>query len=135
MNVIRIVLYVASALMLASAILVFLPWSALNAFMGWFGPFAYPDEALVQYTVKVTLVVMFWVGVVMAVAVWRPVDFELILLILGLTFLSLGGFALVLGWVYGVPWFFYIDAAFSVAVGVLFVVYRSQALAREDRAA
>ncbi len=135
MNVIRIVLYVASALMLASAILAVLPWGTLNAFMGWFGPFAYPDEALVQYTVKVTLVVMFWVGVVMAVAVWRPVDFELILLILGLTFLSLGGFALVLGWVYGVPWFFYIDAAFSVAVGVLFVVYRSQALAREDRAA
>ncbi len=132
MNLIRIVLYVASALMLASAVLVFLPWSALNAFIGWFGPFAYPDEALVQYTVKVTLVVMFWVGVVMAVAVWRPVDFELILLILGLTFLSLGGFALVLGWVYGVPWFFYIDAAFSAAVGVLFVVYRSQALAQED---
>ncbi len=134
MNVIRIVLYVASALMLASAILVFLPWSALNAFMGWFGPFAYPDEALVQYTVKVTLVVMFWVGVVMAVAVWRPVDFELILLILGLTFLSLGGFCLVIGWVYGVAWFFYLDAAFSAAVGVLFVVYRSQALARESSA-
>ena len=55
MNVIRIVLYVASALMLASAIMAVLPWGTLNAFMGWFGPFAYPDEPLVQYTVKVTL--------------------------------------------------------------------------------
>lgn len=134
MNVIRIVLYVASALVLASAILAFLPWGTLNAFMGWFGPFAYPDEPLVQYTVKVILFVFAWLGVVMAVAVRRPEEYELLLLILGLLFLSLAAFCLVIGWVYGVAWFFYLDAAFSAAVGVLFVVYRSQALARESSA-
>ena len=134
MNVIRIVLYVASALMLASAILAFLPWGTLNAFMGWFGPFAYPDEPLVQYTVKVILFVFAWLGVVMAVAVRRPEEYELMLLILGLLFLSVAGFCLVIGWVYGVAWFFYLDAAFSAAVGVLFVVYRSQALAQESSA-
>ncbi len=134
MNVIRIVLYVASALMLASAILAFLPWGTLNAFMGWFGPFAYPDEPLVQYTVKAMLFVFAWLGVVMAVAVRRPEEYELLLLILGLLFLSVAGFCLVIGWVYGVAWFFYLDAAFSAAVGVLFVVYRSQALAQESSA-
>jgi hypothetical protein len=134
MNVIRIVLYVASALVLATAILAFLPWGTLNAFMGWFGPFAYPDEPLVQYTVKVIFVVFAWLGVVMAVAVRRPEEYELLLLILGLLFLSVAGFCLVIGWVYGVAWFFYLDAAFSAAVGVLFVVYRSQALAQESSA-
>ena len=135
MNVIRIVLYVASALMLASAILAFLPWGTLNAFMGWFGPFAYPDEPLVQYTVKASFFVFAWLGVVMAVAVRRPEEYELMLLILGLLFLSVAGFCLVIGWVYGVAWFFYLDAAFSAAVGVLFVIYRSQALAHESSAA
>lgn len=133
MNVIRIVLYAASALMLASVIMAVLPWSALNAFMGWFGPYAYPDEPLVQYTVKAMFFVFAWLGVAMAAAVRRPEENEQMLLILGLLFLSVGVFCLVTGWVYGVAWFFYLDAAFSAAVGVLFVVYRSRAPARRGK--
>ena len=109
-----------------------MPWSTLNAFMGWFGPYAFPDEPLVQYAVKTMMAVFFWLGVLMAVAVWRAAHHELILLILAWTFLSLGGACLVLGWVYGVPWFFYIDAAVSIAIGALLMKYRSQALALED---
>ncbi len=135
MNAIRNILYIASALIAASVILVFVPWSTLNAFLAWFGPFAFPDDPLVQYTVKVMMLIFFWLGVLMAAAVWRAAQHELILLILGWTFISAGGACLVLGWVYGVPWFFYIDAAVSGAVGVLAVIYRSLALARKDSAA
>ena len=135
MNATRNILYIASGLIAASTILVFVPWSTLNAFMAWFGPFAFPDDPLVQYTVKVMMLIFFWLGVLMAVAVRRAAHHELILLILGWTFISAGGACLVLGWVYGVPWFFYVDAAVSGAVGVLLVIYRSQVLAREDSAA
>ena len=135
MNAIRNILYIASALIAASVILVFVPWSTLNAFLAWFGPFAFPDDPLVQYTVKVMMLIFFWLGVLMAVAVWRAAHHELILLILAWTFMSAGGACLALGWIYGVPWFFYIDAAVSAAVGVLLILYRSQALAREDSAA
>ena len=127
MTVMRIALYVVSALFLAPLVFVFLPWNALNAFMGLFGPFAYPDAPIVQYTVKVMLVIFFWIGVVIAVAVSRPEKYQVILLVLGLTFLSLAVFSLALGWIYGLPWFFYLDAVSSAIVGPLFLVYRSQA--------
>ncbi len=76
MSAIRNILYIASALIAASVILVFVPWSTLNAFLAWFGPFAFPDDPLVQYTVKVMMLIFFWLGVLMAVhgAVWRLTD-------------------------------------------------------------
>ncbi len=128
MNAIRTVLYVASALFVVAIVFVFLPWSSVNAFLGWFGPFAYPDDPIVQYTVKMVLVIFFWFGVLMATAVSRAEKYQLILLIFGLTFLSVAGFAFGLGWVYDLPWFFYLDGVSSAVVGALLLVYRSQAV-------
>ncbi len=42
--------YINSALFPASLVFVFLPWNMLNAFLGWVGPFAYPDEPIVRYS-------------------------------------------------------------------------------------
>ena len=131
MNAIRTVLYVVSALFVVAIVFVFLPQSSVNAFLGWFGPFAYPDDPIVQYTVRMVLVIFFWLGVLMATAVSRAEKYQLILLILGLTFFSVAGLAFGLGWVYDLPWFFYLDSVSAAVVGALLLVYRSQALGRE----
>ncbi len=127
MQAIRWILYLFSALFVLSAVFVFLPWSTLNAFMGWFGPYAYPDEPLVQYSVKALLALFFWIGVLMFVVVARPEKYPAILLVFACLFLSFAVIALGLGWAYAVPWFFYIDAVSSVVVGALFLACRAQA--------
>ena len=126
MKTVRTLLYVFSALSMLSAVFVFLPWDWLNAFMALFGEYVYPDDSLVQYTVRMMLALVFWFGVLMAAAIYRAENNSLFLLILGLTFLSLAPVTVGLVWVYQLPPLFYSDAVSSVVVGVLFLVYRWQ---------
>ncbi|MFQ5958665.1 MAG: hypothetical protein ACE5LF_04780 [Alphaproteobacteria bacterium] len=130
MQATRWILYVFGAMFVLSAVLVFVPWGALNAFVGWFGPYAYPDEPLVQYSIKAMLALFFWIGVLMFVVVARPEKYPVILLVFAYLFLSFAVVALGLGWAYAVPWFFYIDAVSSAVIGVLFLAYRAQATKR-----
>ena len=76
------------------------------------------------------LALAFWIGVLMAAAVYRAENDPLFLLILGLTFLSLAPVTVGLVWVYQLPLLFYSDAVSSVVVGVLFLVYRGQVTSR-----
>ena len=126
MKTVRTLLYVFSALFMLSVVFVFLPWDWLNAFMALFGEYVYPDDSLVQYTVRMMLALVFWFGVRMAAAIYRAENNSLFLLILGLTFLSLAPVTVGLVWVYQLPLLFYSDAVSSVVVGVLFLVYRWQ---------
>ncbi len=130
MKTVRTLLYVFSALFMLSAVFVFAPWDWLNAFMALFGEYVYPDDPLVQYTVRLMLALAFWIGVLMAVAVYQAGNNPLFLLILGLTFLSLAPVTVGLVWVYQLPLLFYSDAVSSVVVGVLFLVYRRQVTSR-----
>ena len=81
------------------------------------------------------LALAFWIGVLMAAAVYRAENDPLFLLILGLTFLSLAPVTVGLVWVYQLPLLFYSDAVESVVVGVLFLVYRWQVTSRSAPAA
>lgn len=128
------ILYVVSALFVLSAVFIFVPWASLNAFMGLFAPVAYPDAPIVQYTVKILFLITFWIGVLLAVAVHRPERHETALAVIGGLCLSAAVFSLGLGWVYGVPRFFYLDALSSAVIGALILVYRARASKREERA-
>ncbi len=135
MKTVRTLLYVISALFMLSVVIVFLPWDLLNAFMALFGEYVYPDDPLVQYTVRLMMALVFWIGVLMAAAVHRAENDPLFLLILGLTFLSLVPVTVGLVWVYQLPLLFYSDAVSSVVIGVLFLVYRWQVTSRGASAA
>ncbi len=128
MKAMKGVLYVVSALFIVSAVFIFIPWSSLNAFMGLFAPVAYPDVPIVQYTVKIFFLIMFWIGVLLAVAVHRPEQHETTLAVIGGLWLSAAVLCLALGWIYGVPRFFYLDALSSAVIGALILLYRAQAL-------
>ena len=125
MKALTYILYVFSALLMLSAVFIFLPWSTLNAWMALFAPVAYPSTPLVQYTVKIFLLIMFWIGVQLAVAVARR--YPVMLLTLAGLFLSAAVLSLALGWTYDVHRFFYLDALSSAALGILVMVYRARA--------
>ncbi|MCH8092338.1 MAG: hypothetical protein IIC57_08325 [Proteobacteria bacterium] len=125
MKALTFVLYLSSALFMLSAVFIFLPWSTLNAWMAFFAPVAYPETPLVQYTVKIFFLIMFWIGVQLAVAVARR--YPVMLLTLAGLFLSAAILCLALGWTYDVPRFFYLDALLSAALGILVMVYRVRA--------
>ena len=125
MKALTFVLYLSSALFMLSAVFIFLPWSTLNAWMAFFAPVAYPETPLVQYTVKIFFLIMFWIGVQLAVAVARR--YPVMLLTLAGLFLSVAVLCLALGWTYDVPRFFYLDALASAALGILVMVYRVRA--------
>jgi hypothetical protein len=131
MTIVRTVLYVFSALFVLGGLLFVLPWGWLNAFMGWFGPYTYPDDPHIQYAVKITMATFAWVGVLMAVTVFQGAKYQAIMLLFGLMYLSLAVCALVLVWIYALPWPFYGDVVSSAVLGALFLVYRSQTLSRE----
>ncbi|MEE8622849.1 MAG: hypothetical protein V3T27_03060 [Alphaproteobacteria bacterium] len=130
------ILYVVSALFIVSAVFIFLPWSSLNAIMGLFTPVAYPDVPIVQYTVKLFFLIFFWIGVLLAVAVYRPEQHGTTLAVIGGLCLSIAVLSLALGWIYGVAKFFYLDALSSAVIGALILLFRAQALRasrREER--
>ena len=103
--------------------------SALNAFIGWFGPFAYPDDPLVAYSIKLMMLIMAWLGVLMAFAVNRAEQHGHVLLGLGAAFLSMAVLALGLIWAYALPGVFYVDPVTAAIIGALFLVLRRQTAA------
>ncbi len=125
MKALSFILYLSSALFMLSAVFIFLPWNMLNAWMALFAPVAYPATPLVQYTVKVFLLIMFWIGVQLAVAVAKR--YPVMLLTLAGLFLSAAILCVALGLIYDVPRIFYLDALSSAALGILVVVYRARA--------
>ncbi len=125
MKALTFVLYLFSALLMLSAVLIFLPWSTLNSWMALFAPVAFPATPLVQYTVKIFLLIMFWIGVQLAVAVARR--YPVMLSTLAGLFLSTAVLCLALVWTYDVPSIFYLDALSSALLGILVVVYRARA--------
>ena len=127
MTIVKGVLYAASALFVLSGVFAVLPMGALNAFLGWFGPFAYPDDALVHYSIKLMLLIMAWLGVLMAFAVHGAERHGQLLSGLGVAFLSMAVLALGLIWTLALPGVFYFDPVTAAAVGVLFLNLRRQA--------
>ena len=122
------ILYLFAALFMVSVIFVFTPWDTLNAFMHLFGPAGFPADPTVQYTVKNFFLIMFWFGLLLAIAVRRPERHGDTLLVLGGTCLSAAVLCLALGWTYGVEEFFYIDAVSAAVTGLLILFYRSQTM-------
>ena len=129
MTIVKGALYAASGLFVLAGVFAILPLGALNAFLGWFGPFAYPDDALVTYTVKLMVLIMAWLGVLMAVAVHGADRHGPLLLGLGAAFLSMAALAVGLIWAYALPGVFYADPVTAAIVGALFLVLRRQAAA------
>ena len=74
------------------------------------------------------------VCVLLAVAAAQPERHQVILLVLWLMFASATAFILAIGWVYGVPWFFYLDAVSSATLAALLWAYRSGAMKRRESA-
>ncbi len=132
MTLVKGVLYAASALFVLSGVFVVLPIGALNAFLGWFGPFAYPDDALVHYSIKITVLIMAWLGVLMAFAVRQAERYGQVLLGLGAVFLSMAVLALALIWIHALPGVFYFDPVTAAIVGVLFLVLRRRTAAGQQ---
>ena len=126
MTVVKGGLYAASALFVLSGVFAVLPMSALNAFIGWFGPFAYPDDALVHYSIKLMVLIMAWLGVLMAFAVNQAESHGQVLLGLGYAFLSMAVLALALIWAYALPGISYFDPVTAAIIGALFLVLRRQ---------
>lgn len=126
MNVIRILLYATSVLFMLSIIGVLGPWDWINAVVRPFSPEVYPSQPLVQYSIKAFLLVMFWIGVLLAIAVRHPRQNRTALMIIGWMCLSAGIVCLGLGVIYHVPRFFYFDALAGVVIGVLVFLYRAR---------
>ncbi len=129
MTIVKGVLYAASALFVLTGAFAVLPIGALNAFIGWFGPFAYPDDALVTYSVKLMVLIMAWMGVLMAFAAHGAERQGLLLLGLGAAFLSMAVLASGLIWALALPGVFYADPVTAGIIGALFLVLRQQAAA------
>lgn len=130
MTVVKGVLYAASALFVLAGVFAVLPIGALNAFLGWFVPFAYPDDPLVHYSIKLMVLIMAWLGALMAFAVHGAERQGQVLLGLGAAFLSMAVLALVLIWTLALPGVFYVDPVAAAIVGALFLTLRRQTAAQ-----
>ncbi len=130
MGFVRIVLFLAAACFIGLGPLALLPWETLNAGMAWLAGAAYPDTPLVVYSVKISMAMLAWWGVLMAVAVAAPRAHRTVLLIFGLAFLAIAAACVALVQTYGLPAVYYGDAAFALPVGVLMLVHRRAALRR-----
>lgn len=126
MKVIRSLLYATSVLFMLSIIGVLGPWDWINAVIRPFSPEVYPDQPLVQYSIKAFLLIMFWIGVLLAIAVRRPRQNRAALFIIGWMCLSAGIICIPLGVIYQVPKFFYYDALSGMVIGILVFYYRAR---------
>lgn len=126
MKIIRILLYATSVLFMLSIIGVLGPWDWINAVIRPFSPEVYPDQPLVQYSIKAFLLMMFWIGVLLAMAVRRPWQNRAALFVIGWMFLSAGIICIPLGVIYHVPKFFYFDALSAMVIGILIFYYRAR---------
>lgn len=129
MNILKGVLFIIAALFIVSGLFIFLPWTTINGLMATFGAPVYPPDGIVQYTVRVFFLVIFWSGVLLALAVREPVKLQAVLVVMAGLCLSCAVACLVLGWLYALPPFFYADAISSAVIGVLILMYRQRALA------
>lgn len=129
MTAIRIILYIAALFFIGAGLFVFAPFTTINAGMEWLAGAAYPETPLVVYTVKISMVMFIWWGVLMAVAIAKPRAHQTTLLVFGIAFLAVGLANVILVQVYALPAVYYGDAVFALPVGVLMLVYR-QAAAR-----
>ncbi len=126
MKIIQLLLYATSVLFMLSIIGVLGPWDWINAVIRPFSPQVYPDQPLVQYSIKAFLLILFWIGVLLAVAVRHPRQNRAALMIIGWMMLSTGIVCIPLGMIYQVPKFFYYDALSGVVIGILVLYYRSR---------
>ncbi len=115
-----------------SGVFAVLPMGAFNAFLGWFGPFAYPDDALVAYSINLMMLIMAWLGVLMAFAVNKAEHYGPVLMGLGYGFLSMAVLALALIWAYALPGVFYFDPVTAAIIGALFLVLRRQTVPGQE---
>lgn len=128
MSILKGILYVFAALFVLSGLFVFLPWTTLNGFMTAFDAPAYPADAIVQYTVRAFFIIIFWVGVLLALAVREPVKLQAALAVIAGMCLTCGVACLAMGWIYALPAFFYLDAVSGLVIGALILAYRHCAL-------
>jgi hypothetical protein len=124
---IRTVLYLAAALLVLFGAFAVLPWEMLNAFMRLFSPLIYPDDPIVQYTIRGMYLLILWLGVLLALAVRRPRAYGPVLFVFGGLFLSWAGLSVFLVRFYDLPLIFYGDAVYGIILGVLFFFYRWKA--------
>ena len=127
MKAVRIIIYIYALLFVASGIFVFVPWSGLNAFMQWFAPINLPSDPLIQYTMRNFFLMMFWIGILLALAARDPAQYRGVLAVLAGTMLSVAVLCFVLGNMYGLPKFFYWDVISAAVLGGLLLAYRKQA--------
>ena len=126
MKIIQLILYATSALFMLSIIGVLGPWDWINAAIRPFSPDVLPDQPLVQYSIKAFLLMTFWIGVLLAIAVRRPRQNRSALMIIGWMLLSAGIISIPLGVIYQVPTFFYYDALAAMVIGVLVFFYEAR---------
>lgn len=126
MKIIQLILYATSALFMLSIIGVLGPWDWINAVIRPFSPDVLPDQPLVQYSIKGFLLMTFWIGVLLAIAVRRPRQNRSALMIIGWMLLSAGIISIPLGVIYQVPTFFYYDALAAMVIGVLVFFYEAR---------
>ena len=129
MKAMQTIIYIFAILFVAAVVFVFLPWSALNGFMSWFGAATFPDDPLVQYTVRNFFLIMFWFGLLIVVAAREPKTHGNVLLMLGGTCVSAAVLCLALGLKLALPPFFYGDVVSAGVLGVLLLVYRAKTAA------
>ncbi len=128
MKPIRFILYLAAVCFIGLGGLVFLPWETLNAGMTWLVGAAYPDTPLVVYTVKISMVMLAWGGVLMAIAIADPRAHRTMLLVFGIAFLATAVACVALVRIYALPFVYYGDAVFALPVGILMLAYRRAAM-------
>lgn len=126
MKIIQLILYATSALFMLSIVGVLGPWDWINAVIRPFSPDVLPDQPLVQYSIKAFLLMTFWIGVLLAIAVRRPRQNRSALMIIGWMLLSAGIISIPLGVIYQVPTFFYYDALAAMVIGVLVFFYEAR---------
>jgi hypothetical protein len=123
MKIMQYVLYIFALLFLVSGVFAVLPFPWINDYMQSAGGITYPDDAMAVYTMRSFLLIIFWLGVLIFVAVRDPVTHARVLQVLGGMFLSTAVLCLVLGMRYGLPKFYYYDVISSAVLGVLLLGY------------
>ncbi len=130
MKAMQYLLYVFALLFVLSGVFAVLPWPWINGFMGWSGGVAFPDDAIVVYTLRSFLLVTFWIGVLIFLVARDPAANAQSALALSGMFLSAAVLCLVLGLRYELPAFFYFDVISAAVLGTLLLAYRGCAAAK-----
>ena len=130
---VRTILYLEAALLVLFGAFAVLPWEMLNAFMRLFSPLIYPDDPIVQYTIRGMYLLIMWLGILLALAVRRPRAYGPVLFIFGGLFLSWAGLSVFLVLLYDLPAVFYGDSGYGIILGALFFLYLWKAPGENER--